>query len=109
MEMYDIRTITLEQFRQLIANGDDKHDNQIRVTKSGMVYLSDIVGADQLDGIAFRFETFDAYNDYIGKAASEDDSFVKPLFNALKGNWEKGCIHTYVDDFRFYDYGNYCE
>lgn len=36
MEQYDIRTITLEQFRHLIAHGDDKHDNQIRVTKSGI-------------------------------------------------------------------------
>lgn len=98
MEQYDIRTITLEQFRHLIANGDDKHDNQIRVTKSGMVYLSDIVGADQLDNIAFRFETFDANNDYIGKVASEDDRHVKPLFNALKGNWEKGCTRSYIDD-----------
>ena len=98
MEQYDIRTITLEQFRHLIAHGDDKHDTQIRVTKSGMVYLSDIVGADQLDNIAFRFETFDANNDYIGKAASEDDRHVKPLFNALKENWEKGCTRSYIDD-----------
>ncbi len=39
MKKYDIRNITLEQLRQLIAEGDDKHDNQIRVTKDGMVYL----------------------------------------------------------------------
>lgn len=90
MEMYDIRTITLEQFRQLIANGDDTHDNQIRVTKNGMVYLSCIVGATQLHDVAFRFETFDAHNGYVGKTASEDKSYVKSLFNALKGNWEKG-------------------
>jgi hypothetical protein len=110
MKKYDIRNITLEQLRQLIAEGDDKHDNQIRVTKDGMVYLSqDIVAAEQLEDIAFRFETFDAGNDYVGKAASEDDNLVIPIFNALKGNWEKGCRKTYIDDFLLCDYGNYCE
>ena len=110
MKKYDIRNITLEQFRQLIAEGDDRHDNQIRVTKDGMIYLSeDIVGADQLDNIAFRFETFDACNDYVGKAASEDDNHIIPIFNALKGNWESGCRKTYVDDYRLHDYGNYCK
>ncbi len=41
IKAYDIRTITLEQFRMLIACGNDRHNNQIRVTKSGMVYLSE--------------------------------------------------------------------
>lgn len=108
MKQYDIRTVTLEEFRHLIAEGNDNHFNQIRVTKSGMVYLSeDIVGADQLDNISFRFETFDAYNGYVGEDASKDDDFIKPVFNALKGNWEKQ-ITTYIDDFMYRDYGKYC-
>ena len=41
IKAYDIRTITLEQFRMLIACGNDRHNNQIRVTKGGMVYLSE--------------------------------------------------------------------
>ena len=104
--MYDIRHITLNQFRQLLANGDDSHDNQIRVSKDGMVYLSqNVIGAEQLEDVAFRFETFDAGNDYVGKEAAKDDEFVKMLYNALKGNWEKGCPNTYIDDYRFNDYG----
>lgn len=35
MQCYDIRTITLEQFRHLIASGNDRFDNQIRVSKNG--------------------------------------------------------------------------
>lgn len=109
MEKYDIRSITLEQLRKLIASGDDRHHNQIRVSTAGMVYLSqDIVGADQLDDVAFRFETFDAGNDYVGKAASEDDYHVKPIYNALKGNWENNCAKTYVDDYKICNYGKYC-
>ena len=59
IKAYDIRTITLGQLRLLIACGNDSRNNQIRVTKSGMVYLSeDTVGAEQLDDVAFSFETF---------------------------------------------------
>lgn len=106
---FNIESITLEQFRQLIASGDDNHPNQIRVTKTGKVYLSqDIVGAAQLDNIAFRFETTDAHNGYVGEEASKDDSYIKPIFNALKGNWEQGVLTTYVDDFLIRDYGKYC-
>ena len=37
IKAYDIREITLEQFRMLIACGNDSHNNQIRVTKSGLI------------------------------------------------------------------------
>lgn len=100
IKAYDIRTITLEQFRMLIACGDDRHNNQIRVTKSGMVYLSeDIVGSEQLDDVALCFETFSAHNGYVGVKAAEDNSHVIPLYYALTGNWRKGRSHTYIDSF----------
>ena len=100
IKAYDIRTITLEQFRMLIACGNDRHNNQIRVTKSGMVYLSeDIVGSEQLDDVALCFETFSAHNGYVGVKAAEDNSHVIPLYYALIGNWRKGCSHTYIDSF----------
>lgn len=102
---YDIETITLDEFRELFARGDDSHDNQIRVSKDGKVFLSqDIVGADQLENIAFRFESFDAYNDYVGEDASKDDTLVIPMFKALKGNWKKGSKKTYIDDWKFNNY-----
>ena len=100
IKAYDIRTITLEQFRMLIACGNDRHNNQIRVTKSGMVYLSeDIVGSEQLDDVALCFETFSAHNGYVGVKAAKDNSHVIPLYYALIGNWRKGCSHTYIDSF----------
>ena len=100
IKAYDIRTITLEQFRMLIACGNDNYNNQIRVTKSGMVYLSeDIVGSEQLDDVALSFETFSANNGYVGVKAAEDNSHVIPLYYALIGNWADGCRHTYIDSF----------
>ena len=101
IKAYDIRTITLEQFRMLIACGNDSHNNQIRVTKSGMVYLSeDIVGAEQLEDVALCFETFSAHNGYVGMKAAEDNRHVISLFYALVGNWTSGNSHTtYIDSF----------
>lgn len=100
IKAYDIRTITLEQFRMLIACGNDSHNNQIRVAKSGKVYLSeDIVGSEQLDDVALSFETFSAHNGYVGVKAAEDNSHVIPLYHALIGNWTDGCSHAYIDKF----------
>ena len=100
VKAYDIRTITLEQFRILIACGNDSHNNQIRVTKSGMVYLSeDIVGSEQLDDVALCFETFSAHNGYVGVKAAEDNSHVISLYHALIKNWTSGCNYTYIDNF----------
>ena len=100
VKAYDIRTITLEQFRMLIACGNDRHNNQIRVTKSGMVYLSeDIVGSEQLEDVALSFETFSAHNGYVGVKAAEDNSHVIPLYYALIGNWVDGCRHKYIDNY----------
>ena len=100
IKAYDIRTITLEQFRMLIACGNDRHNNQIRVTKSGMVYLSeDIVGSEQFEDVALSFETFSAHNGYVGVKAAEDNSHVIPLYYALIGNWVDGCRHKYIDNY----------
>lgn len=97
-KMYDIEAMTIEDFTQLIADGDDRHHNQIRVSKSGKVYLSqDIVGAEKLEGVAFRLESFDAGNDYVGKDASEDKEYVLDMYQAIKENWKAGCPMTYLD------------
>lgn len=105
MKEYDVENMSLDDFKNLIASGDDTHDNQIRVTKTGKVFLSqDIVGADCLENIAFRFETFDAGNDYVGKAASEDKEHVTGIYKAIKSNWDKGSPQTYIDDWRIREY-----
>ena len=54
MLTYDVAAMTLEDFRDLIASGNDAYDNQIRVSKEGKIYLSQgITGAISLDGVAF--------------------------------------------------------
>lgn len=66
---YNKETLTRDELVELIKNGDDNYDNQIRVTEYGYVYLSINVGADYLEGLRFRFETLDAGNGYVGVEA----------------------------------------
>ncbi|MEY8301292.1 hypothetical protein [Thomasclavelia ramosa] len=105
MVMYNINEMSLNDFKNLIASGDDSHNNQIRVTTMGEVFLSqDIVGAEDLEGIAFRLETFDAGNDYVGKPASEDNDHVVSMYNAIKANWDKNLRETYLNNWRIKKY-----
>lgn len=96
--MYDINTLTIDDVRDMIAAGDDTHDNQIRVTQAGEVYLSqDIVGADSIGNLRFRFETFDAGNGYVGPGAAANDEYISRIYRNLIGNWKDGKWGTYVD------------
>ncbi len=100
-KMYNVETMTLEQFKEIIASGNDEYRNQIRVSTSGDVYLSQgIVGAENLDGVAFRLETFEAGEDLVGEKASKDEEDMTLMYNAIKENWEKGAKRSYLDDWR---------
>lgn len=94
---YNVWTLTLDQLRDLIASGDDSHDNQIRIKIDGEIFLSSDVGADNLTGIQARFDTFDAYNDYVGPRAAADSKFIQRLFNAIQA-WKKS-PRPYIDDW----------
>ena len=95
-KQYNVETLTLNQLKELISAGNDNVSNQIRVSENGVVYLSQAVGADCLEGVKFRFETFDAGNGYVGKNASEDETYLKSIYNTIKKNWENP-KSTYID------------
>jgi hypothetical protein len=88
--------LTLEAVRGLVASKDDSHPRQLRVTKDGIAYLSDKVGADDIQGLAFRLETWDAGNGYCGTDAAADDKWVKQVFTNLQENWPNP-KSTYID------------
>lgn len=78
---------SLEDVRQLIASKDDSKDRQLRVTADGIAYISDITGAEQREGLSFRLPTWDAGDDYTGKNASLNASWVSKIHEVLKNNW----------------------
>ena len=80
----------------LLASKNDSKATQIRVTKSGIVFLSEDVGSDNLDGILFRLETFDAGNGYVGQSAASDTEWTKKIYQTLKENWPNP-RNSYID------------
>jgi hypothetical protein len=78
---------TIANVRALLASVDDSEDTQLRVTKVGKAYLSDITGSEQKEGLRFRAETWDAGNGYVGEAAAADTEWVERVFGCLKANW----------------------
>lgn len=93
--MYNVYSLTFEQLCDLIRSGDDTHHNQIRIRKNGDIFLSQDVGASNLGGIAGRFETFDAYNGYVGPEAAADMKWMNRVFNAIQ-EWKKDPV-SYID------------
>lgn len=74
--------------RQLIASGQDKVHNQLRVSSSGIAYLSvDAIGGAAIEGLCFRFETWSAWSGCVGEVAACDEVWVRQIFNALHQHW----------------------
>jgi len=87
LNLNDPKQFTLDGVKGLIASKDDSEDRQLRVTKSGLADLSDIVGADDVDDILFRFETWDAKEGFVGVKASNDTEWVSRIYEALRKNF----------------------
>lgn len=88
--------LTEDNVANLIESGDDSSHTQLRVTKSGIAFLSKIVGAVETNGLAFRLETWDAGNDWVGTQAAKDAKWVARIYKVLKSNWPNP-TSTYID------------
>lgn len=98
MPKYAVQSLTIEQLTNLIAQGDNSKDSQLRIKQDGTIFLSYVVGMEQLDGIAGRFETFGANNNYVGAKAAENERYIKSLFLTVK-DWiehPKTFVDTWV-------------
>ncbi len=80
--------LTLEAVRQLLVSASDEAHTQLRVSRSGIAYLSSrVVGGQDIEGLSFRLETWAAGSGYVGNVAASDEVWVRQIFNALKKNW----------------------
>jgi len=98
IDLTDPANVTPESVAALIASVDDSIDRQLRVTKDGKAFLSDTVGNVDIDGLAFRFETWLRGNDYVGKRASDDNEWVQRIYEALRDNWPNP-TSTFLDSY----------
>lgn len=90
--------LTLDAVRQLLASASDDEHAQLRVTQSGIAYISSgrAVGGVDIDGLLFRLETWAKGSGCVGNVAASDEVWVMQIFNALKQNWPRPTF-DYID------------
>ena len=87
IDLNDPKQLTRENVAKLIGSVVDTQHWQLRVTKQGVAYLSDIVGGYELENLAFRLETWCAGNGYVGFQAAHDPRWVEEVYKDLTENW----------------------
>jgi hypothetical protein len=90
---------TIAKYKQLISGADDRTNNQLRVNTNGLIYISHrAVGNQDLAGVQFRFETYGAFNGYVGPKAASDPKYVKREYDELMLAWKhRKEIDDYID------------
>jgi hypothetical protein len=87
IDLNDDEQFTLANVKRLLGSVLDTQHWQLRVTQGGIAYLSDVVGKDGIDELAFRFETWCAGNNYVGFQAAHDEVWVGHVYKDLRDNW----------------------
>ena len=101
---------TLDDLKDIFASCDDDAGHHVLwVDKNGEVNLSVIpkdltpIGFEEkTTQMQIRYETFIQGNEYVGKRAAEDQSFMKRIFDSMLKNWtsrEENHNVVYVDKF----------
>lgn len=92
----NIKNITEAIYKDMLANANDCIAHQLRVDWSGDVYISTIMGAEEIDDVKFRWESWDPGNGYAGPCAASDYEYVRQSVASLKKCWEDD-IRGYCD------------
>jgi hypothetical protein len=87
-----------ERVSELIESGDDSKYSQLRVSKDGRASISYVVGAEDIDNLGFRLETWLAGNGYVGPDAANDGKWIGRVYDVLQENWPNPKI-PYIDVF----------
>jgi hypothetical protein len=89
IDLKDPSQLTHENVAKLIGSVLDTQNWQLRVTRDGIAYLSDVVGSKDIEGLAFRMETWCIGNNYVGFQAAHDQAWVNQVLKDLQENWPK--------------------
>lgn len=87
IDLTDPAQLNEKAVARLLGSRDDSQHRQLRVSRDGLVYLSDVVGNNDIDGLAFRLETWVRGNSYVGLAASKDEDWIATVLELLRENW----------------------
>ncbi len=93
---FHIDNLNEENCAELFSEADDRIFNQLRVSYDGYVYISKTVGAENLIDVKFRWETFVAYNGYVGPKIASNAEYIKNQLKEIKLAWKVGA-KDYID------------
>jgi len=93
---FHIDDLNEENCAELFSEADDRILNQLRVSYDGYVYISKTVGAENLIDVKFRWETYVAYNGYVGPKAASDTNYIKNQLKEITLGWKVGA-KGYID------------
>jgi hypothetical protein len=91
-------SFTIESLKKLIKSEDDSVNTQFRITEDGYLFLSTIVGNQEIEGLKFRLETNIMGNGYVGENAAKNENWVKTVFDVINENWPNP-TSTFIDSF----------
>jgi len=83
---------------KLLASKNNMEDCQLRVTQDGIAFLSNDVANINLQGLAFRLETWDCGGGCVGYKASKNTAWVQSILACLNNNWPTP-KSTYIDTY----------
>jgi hypothetical protein len=88
---------SLASVHELLKGGNDRAHCQLRVSTSGVAWLStQAIGGQALEGVLFRLETWAAGSGCAGPDAAADDAWVTKIQAVLQHNWPRPCS-DYID------------
>ena len=98
-EKCGILELTENKLKRMITNANDNISHQLRVEENGDIYISTITGGKEIEDLKFRWETWQAYNNYVGPFAASDSDYIKSTVGYIRKCWEKG-VSGYCDTYR---------
>jgi len=98
IDLNNPKQFTRENVKRLIASGNDTTHTQLRVSKEGIAYMSDIVGDEEIEDLSFRLETWSPGAGCVGEAAASDDEWLDRIYDCLKANWPDP-KSTHIDNY----------
>ena len=82
--------LTPDSVRDLLASASDDTDTQLCVTKEGVAFIRSLtagIGPDNMDGLAFRLETWLKGTGSVGSHVLQHAQWVEQVYRALLDNW----------------------
>lgn len=87
IDLNDPAQLTTMHVARLIGSRDDSANREVRVTKAGVAYVSDVVGNVDTGNLTFGLGAWIAGNGYVGLKAARDADYIQQILRELVLNW----------------------